>query len=140
MEAICKADFEKRVTAHEEMKKLRDKAEKEKKSTAGIIVPKVGFYDAYGIWFFGGLKEVIMQIEAERFGIDHNNKMHVFVDIEPDNICEGIHDIGVYGHACQLYKWLAQGYHRGLVVLVEDEAGNMDAELYRQSGTWSWNL
>jgi hypothetical protein len=35
---------------------------------------------------------------------------------------------------------MAQGYHRGLVVLTDDEAGNTEAEVYRQSGTWSWML
>jgi hypothetical protein len=140
MEAICKADFEKRVKANKEADKLRKKTEKDKKSTASIIVPEGGYHDLYGVWFFGRLKAIIQKIGMERFDADLEKTMHVFVDVDPKKISEGIHDIEIYGHSCRLYKWMAQGYHRGIVVLVDDEAGNSDAEAYRKSGTWSWIL
>jgi hypothetical protein len=76
----------------------------------------------------------------EQFGADLEKTMHVFIDIEPKQVGDGIHEIFVYGHKCLLYKWMAQGYHRGLVVLADDEKGNNRAETYRQSGTWSWIL
>jgi len=140
MEAICKADFERRVKANKAAMGDLEQAKKDKKPTSGIIVPEVGFKDIYGVWFFGRLKEIILNIGTERFGVDLGKQMHVFVDVEPKKIEDGIHDITVYGHPCRLYKWIAQGYHRGLVVLTDDEMANRDAEVYRQSGTWSWVL
>ena len=71
--------------------------------------------------------------------------MHVF--IEPERVekekpvlSDGIHEITVYGHLCVLYKWMAQGYHRGLVVLKDDLQANIMAEVYYESKTWSWQL
>lgn len=138
MEAICKADFDIRVKAYKVAEEALEQAKKEKKSTGGIIVPEIGFHDIYGVWFYGRLTAFIQQNGVERFGFDLRKMMHVYVDVEPKKISDGIHDIKVYGYPCRLYKWIAQGYHRGLVVLDDDEAGNRDAEVYRQSGTWSW--
>jgi hypothetical protein len=140
MEAICKADYEKRTKAYETAMVALKQDEKEKKSTSRIIVPEVGFHDIYGVWFFGRLKEIIKRVGSERFGVELGKQMHVFVDVEPKKITDGIHEITVYRHTCRLYKWKAQGYHRGLVVLTDDEVANRDAEVYRQSGTWSWKL
>jgi len=140
MEAICKADFERRVKANKAAMGALEQAKKDRKPTSGIIVPEVGFNDMYGVWFYGRLKEIIQHAGIERFGVDLGKQMHVFVDVEPKKINDGIHDITVYGHPCRLYKWIAQGYHRGLVVLTDDEVANRDAEVYRQSGTWSWVL
>lgn len=138
MEAICKPDFMNRVKAYEDAEKLRKKAVEDKKSTAGLIVPAVGYHDLYGVWFFGQLKVIIHQVGMNKFDVNLEKTMHVFVDVDPKKISEGIHDIDVYGHSCRLYKWMSQGYHRGLVVLVEDETGNTNAEVYRKSCTWSW--
>ena len=140
MEAICKADFDIRVKAYKVAEEALEQAKKEKKSTSGIIVPEIGFHDIYGVWFYWRLKGFIQQIGVERFGVDLGKMMHVYVDFEPKKISDGIHEINVYGYQCRLYKWIAQGYHRGLVVLADDETGNKDAEVYRQSGTWSWVL
>lgn len=138
MEAICKVDFDKREKAHKEAEKALEQAKKEGRPTGGIVVPEIGFYDIYGVWFFGRLKENIRQVGMERFGVDLTKMMHVFTDVEPKKISDGIHDISVYGYECRLYKWMAQGYHRGLVALADDEAGNRDSEVFRVSGTWSW--
>lgn len=138
MEAICKADFDIRVKAFKVAEEALEQAKKEKKSTSGMIIPENGFHDIYGVWFYGLSKVFIQQIGVERFGVDLGKMMHVYVDVEPKKISDGIHDIIVYGCLCRLYKWIAQGYCRGLVVLVDDEAGNREAEVYRQSGTWSW--
>ena len=138
MDAICKADFAKREKAHKDAVKAVEDAKKKGLPTNGIIVPEIGYHDIYGVWFFGSLKEIIRQIGSERFEVDLGKSMHVFVDVEPKKICVGIHDILVYEHQCRLYKWMAQGYHRGLVVLVDDVVGNKDAEVYRLRGTWSW--
>lgn len=138
MEVICKADFDKRIKAHENAVKALEHAKKEGKPTSGIAVPEVGYHDIYGVWFFGQLKEIIGQIGTEQFGVDLGIMMHVFTDVEPKKIGDGLHDIAVYGYMCRLYKWTTQGYHRGLVVLADDETGNREAEVYRQSGTWSW--
>ena len=140
MEAICKPDFDKREKTHNDADKAKKKAEKEGKSSKGIIVPGTGFYDIYGVWFFGRLKEIIMKIGIDRFAIDLTKAMHVFINVEPNKVADGIHEITVYDQKCLLYKWMAQGYHRGLVVLADDEEGNINAEAYRQSGTWSWIL
>jgi hypothetical protein len=140
MEAICKADFDIRVKAYKVAEEALEQVKKEKKSTSGIIVPEIGFHDIYGVWFFGQLKEFIRKIGSERFGIDLGTMMHVFVDSEPKKICNGVQEVTVYGHQCSLYKWMAQGYNRGLVVLADDDTGNRDAEVYRLSGTWSWVL
>lgn len=141
MEAICKTDFDRRVKSYEDAYVALAKTKREKKATNGIIIiPDVGYYDIYGVWFFGRLKEIIRQVGREKFGVDLGKQMHVFVDVEPKKISDGIHNITVYGHRCRLYKWTAQKYHRGLVVLADDEAANMNAEVYRQSGTWSWML
>jgi len=140
MEAICKTDFERRVNAYENVIAALVQAKKDKKATNGIIIPDVGYHDIYGVWFYGRLMEIIRQVGREKFGVDLGKQMHVFVDTEPNKIKDGIHEIVVYGHPCRLYKWTAQKYHRGLVVLADDEEANRSAEVYRQSGTWSWML
>ena len=140
MEAICKPDFEKRVKANKAAVKAIENAKKEGKPTSGIIIPDIAFHDIYGVWFFGQLKEIIQQIGKERFGIDLGKMMHVFVDVDTGLINDGIHEITVYDRQCLFYKWMAQGYNRGLVVLIDDDAGNSGAEIYRLSGTWSWEL
>lgn len=103
------------------------------------------FYEFYGIWFFGRISEVVRHIALEKFGVELGKRMHVFIEperIEKDKpiLSDGIHELTVYGHPCKLYKWVAQGYHRGLVVLVEDRQGNASAEIYYESKTWSWLL
>lgn len=170
MEAICKADFDKRVAAYlaaEEEKKRRkelaEQAEKEKRrrmkyqrpeksgttpsaelkeeeTEKEVTIPQIGFHDIYGVWFFGRLKEVIVKTGREHFNTDLTKSMHVFVDVEPKKIPDGIHKCTVYGNECILYKWTAQTYHRGLVVLKDDEPGNQAAQVYMESQTWSWVL
>ncbi|MDD2898362.1 MAG: hypothetical protein PHI31_06580 [Desulfuromonadaceae bacterium] len=140
MEAVCKADFERRVNSYKDAVAVLNQAKKAKKTTCRIIVPDVGFHDIYGVWFFGRLKEIILHVGIEMFGVDLGKQMHVFVDVEPKKISDGVHEISVYGHPCRLYKWTAQGFHRGLVVLADDEEANKNAEVYRKSGTWSWML
>ena len=133
MEAICKADYDKRVNE-------KDAAEKEAEKNRSIKVPQIGFHDIYGVWFFGSLCGVIRQVSLSRFGVDQEKMMHVFIDTEPAKIPDGIHDITVYGHQCRFYKWKAQGYHRGLVALMDDIWGCAGAQVYLESGTWSWQL
>ena len=140
MNAICKADFDAQEKAHNAAVKAVEDAKKKGLSTKGIIVPEFSYHEIYGVWFFGKLKEIIQQVGTERFGVDLCKTMHVFIDVEPKKVADGVHDITVYTQQCRLYKWVAQGYHRGLVVLVDDGVGNMDAEVYRHSGTWSWVL
>jgi hypothetical protein len=118
----------------------KDNSEGEDKPDQEFIVPIIGYYDIYGVWFFGQLKEIVREIAKNRFQMELNKMMHVFVDVEPKKLSDGIHDIRAYGHACRLYKWTAQGYHRGLVVLTDDETGNQMARIYMESGTWSWML
>lgn len=138
MEAICKADFDRRVKANKIAELLAEHDKKAGKPTNRIVIPEIGFHDIYGVWFFGRMKEIIRQIGTERFDVDLDKMMHVYVDVKPKDISEGIYDIMAYGYQCRLYKWMAQGYHRGLVVLTDDEVGNRDAEVYRLSGTGSW--
>lgn len=133
MEAICKADYDKRVKAKED-------SEKEVKRNTSAKAPQIGFHDIYGVWFFGILCGVIREFRLSKFGVNQEKMMHVFVDTEPDKIPDGIHDISVYGHQCRFYKWKAQGYHRGLVVLVDDVWGCVAAQVYMESRTWSWVL
>ena len=140
MNAICKSDYDKRTAACDEAYRALNMAKRMNMPTNGIIIPKTEYHDIYGVWFFGELKGIIRQIGTERFGVELGNMMHAYVDVEPVKIGTGIHDITVYGHPCQLNKWLAQGYHRGLVVLVDDLSGNKDAEVYMESVTWSWVL
>ena len=138
MDAICKADFDQREKAHNAAVKAVEGAKKKGQPTNGIIVPEIAYHDIYGVWFFGNLKEIILQIGTELFGVDLGKMMHVFVGVEPKKIDDGVYDITVYSHQYKLYKWMAQGFHRGLMVLIDDETGNRDAEVYRLSGTWSW--
>lgn len=140
MDAICKADFDQRMKARQDAEEVLEQAKKEKKPTDGIVIPKVGYFDIYGVWFSGRLIEIVRQVGRKQFKTDLNDRMHVYVDVEPRLIVCGTHDITVYGHPCRLYKWLAQGYHRGLVVLADDEAGNARAEMFRKTLTWSWRL
>jgi len=133
MEAICKADYDRRLSA-------KDDAEEKAKLNKSVIVPHVGFHDVYGVWFFGSLCTLIHQVRLSRFGVDEEKMMHVFIDTEPGKILDGIHDITVYGQQCLLYKWTAQGYHRGLVVLRDDISACAAAQVYLESRTWSWVL
>lgn len=139
MEAICKGDFDKRLKARCDAEKKIEETKKKGLTNSGFVVPEIGFHEIYGVWFFGRLKEIIRQVGSERFEIDLGGSMHVFVDADPKHVAEGIHNITVYGYQCRLYKWMAQGYHRGLVVLTDDDMGNKDAEVYRHIGTWSFN-
>ena len=140
MEAICKVDFDKRVRAREGAEQAFEQAKKNGKPTEGIVIPKVGFFDLYGVWFSGSLIEIIRQVARKQFKFDLGDMMHVYVDADPKQIGNDVHDITVYGHPCRLYKWMAQGYHRGLVVLADDEAGNARAAMFYKSMTWSWML
>jgi hypothetical protein len=133
MEAICKADYDKRV-------KEKEDAKKEAKWNASATASQIGFHDIYGVWFFGMLCSVIRDVHLSKFGVDQKNMMHVFISTEPGKIPDGIHDISVYGHQCRLYKWKAQGFHRGLVMLVDDIRGCAAAQVYMESRTWSWLL
>lgn len=134
MDTISKADYDSRIN------KIIEALNKTGKSITDLEPPYDGYFDIYGVWYFGLLKDVVRTIAKERFKVDLNNQMHVFIDSEPKKIADGIHDITAYGHSCRLYKWNAQGYHRGLVVLAEDTQGNADAKVYMDSGTWSWIL
>jgi hypothetical protein len=140
MEAICIAEFDQRTKARDQaekaVKELKDKGNPHKH----IVVLEVGYYDCYGLWFFSNLTGIIQQIAAEKFNEQIGKMMHVYLDLEPKKVADGIHPVGVYGNNCLLYKWMAQGYHRGLVVLKDDKAGNMAARIYQESGTWSWML
>jgi len=127
MEAICIVDYE-----------FQEKEHKKNK------VP-LKFYEYYGVWFAGELKKIVTVVALNRFSADLRDRMHVF--IEPERVekekpvlPDGIHEITVYGHPCVLYKWMAQGYHRGLVVLKDDLQANIMAEVYYESKTWSWQL
>ncbi len=138
MDAICKADYDARAKIAKEAEKKIEGLKLAGKPTEGIKIPSVGCHDIYGVWFFGALKNVVRIIAKERFHADLDKMMHVFTDSEPKKISDGIHDIKVYGHPCRLYKWIAQGYHRGLVVLSEDVQGNVDSKVLMDSSTWSW--
>jgi hypothetical protein len=127
MEAVCILDFEQQ---EEDRKKSKVPAR---------------FYEFYGVWFYGRLAEVIRHSALEKSGVELGKRMDVF--IEPEGfekekplLSDGIHDVTVYGHPCKLYKWVAQGYHRGLVVLADDRPGNAVAEIYYASKTWGWMM
>lgn len=127
MEAVCILDFEKQ--------------EDEREKTGA----RAKFYEFYGVWFYGLLKNMVTQVAYEQFNTNLHNRMHVFIEperFEKDKpiLSDGIHDVTVYGQRCRLYKWMAQGYHRGLVVLVDDLQGNAAAEVYYEIKTWSWQL
>ena len=122
--------------ANESKETVPDEDEQEQE----ITITRVGFYDCYGVWFFGQLTDNIRQIAKNRFNAELHKMMHVYIDVESKNLTDGVHEIIVYGHSCRLYKWTAQGYHRGLVVLAEDDSANQSARVYMESGTWSWQL
>ncbi len=130
MEAICKVDYEKRIKVYNEAKHDKKK----------VNVPEIGFYDVYGVWFSGKLIDYIRKVAREEFLTEIGDSMHVYVSIDPNpsgeskGITDGIHNILVYGQRCKLYKWMAQGFHRGLIVLADD-VGNGEAERFRLSGT-----
>lgn len=140
MEAICIAEFDQRTKARDQAEKSIEELTKQGKPTKHIVVPEVGYFDCYGLWFFSSLTDIIRQIAAEKFNEQIGRMMHVYLDLEPKKVADGLHSVGVYGNNCLLYKWMAQGYHRGLVVLKDDKAGNMAARIYQESGTWSWML
>lgn len=109
MEAICRADFEIREKALKDSEKAIQDAKDAGKLTKGMVVPNNPYHDIYGVWFLGQLKEIIGQIGTERFGADLGKMMHVFTDVEPKKIGDGLHDIAVYGYPCRLYKYSPGG-------------------------------
>ena len=113
--------------------------EEDEQEQEGIVL-LAGFQDIYGVWFFGRLTEIVTEIARKRFHVELRKMMHVFVDADPKKVTDGVHDITVYTNASCLYKWTAQGYHRGLVVLADDDIGNAAARIYMKSGTWSWDM
>ena len=140
MEAICIAEFDRKTKASEQAQQTIKELKEKGKPHKHIVVPEVGYFDCYGLWFFSNLTDIIRQIAAEKFNEEIGRMMHVYLDVEPKKVADGIHSVGVYSKNCLLYKWMAQGYHRGLVVLKDDKAGNMAARIYQESGTWSWML
>ena len=140
MEAICKADYDAREAAQKAAEKAQDDAKKAGKSVDGIVIPYNTYHDIYGVWFFSDLTKIIEQVAIQRFVVKLGRMMHVFLDVEPKKVADGIHPVQVYGNECLLYKWMAQGYPRGLVVLSNDKPGNVAAKIYQDSGTWSWVL
>jgi hypothetical protein len=100
--------------SYDEVVKALNRTMKNHISTTGIIIPKVGYHDIYGVWFFGQLKGIIRQIGTERFGVELGNMMHVYVDLEPMKIGTGIHDITVYDHPCRLPPVLWYLLRKGL--------------------------
>jgi len=160
MEAICKLDYEARAAAkkaaEKELAALREELERARandrdgapsrrtqtleKGVCEFSVPSIGFHEVYGVWFAGVLLERLRTVTQERFGGDLGDATHVFVDAAPQDLTGGVHDLAVYGHQCRLYKWKAQGFHRGLVVLAGHALECAAAHVYRDSGTWSWRL
>lgn len=128
MKAICIVDFEQR---EEDRKESKEPAQ---------------FYEYYGVWFSGTLQEIVRQQAHDLFGVELDKRMHVFIEPEQFDkdkkpiLSDGIHEVSVYGHACLLYKWMAQGYHRGMVVLANDRQGNALAQVYYESKTWGWSM
>lgn len=143
MDAICKADYDRRVEARSKAERERERKKKEGATAAAvgaIKVPEVGYHDIYGVWFHGKIEEVIVKLGRECFSEDLRPLMHVYVSLKPEKIADGTHDLSVYDYACRLYKWKAQGFHRGLVVLADDAEAAAEAETFLKSGTWSWRL
>lgn len=139
MDAICKADYDLRMAAREKAEaELEEAARLRRKSTTQL--PVVGYHDFYDVRFSGQLCDIIRQIAQQTFQLDLGSMMHVFVDDPPSGIANGIHPLTVYGRECLLYKWKPQGYHRGVVVLADDNTGNAVARIYMESDTWSWLL
>ncbi len=127
MKAVCIIDFEK----HEKSNMRREN------EGACEEVP----LEFYGVWFAGTLWLSL----KDKFGDVLNKRANAF--IVPDQnvhgrpvLPDGIHELTTYGEPCRLYKWTAQGYHRGLVVLADDEKANAMALKYYESTTWSWIL
>ncbi|OGR29069.1 MAG: hypothetical protein A2091_01875 [Desulfuromonadales bacterium GWD2_61_12] len=166
MEAICKPDYMARLKAKADAEtalrrrkqkleraqqrqqlaekrgwkiKLNEHIEEEAKG-GEVSVPEIDFYDIYEVWFHGRLVEELQFISRTRFGAPIGDQVHVYLSIEPKKIADGTHDLTVYGLACRLYKWTAQGYHRGVVVLAHDVLGNEESQVYLESRTWSWMI
>ena len=138
---MCKSDYNAQVKAAKTAEKQIVELKKAGKPFSSIKFSPVAHHEYYGVWFFGQLEEIIRTVSREQFGIELSKQMHVFIDVDPKKkIEDGIHELSVYGRSCRLYKWMAQGCHRGLVVLAEDENANHAAEVYRQSDTWSFML
>ena len=140
MIAICKADFDQREQAKIDAEKELERLKKEGKPVTSVVIPKIAFHEIYGVWFYGKLTRFIQAVALGQFGIEMDKRMHVFIDAEPGGLIDGVYELDVYGHACRLYKWMAQGYHRGLVVLAGDEPGNANALVFMERKTWSWML
>lgn len=151
MEAICKLDYLARLKAKADAEaanrrrqrdggsdKVAQRGESSKELPPLVVVPKVGFHDIYGVWFHGRIVDALQIIGRERFGAPIGEDNHVFISREPNRIGCGVHEIQVYGMTCRLYKWRAQGYHRGLVVLADDEEGKEYARIRKACRTWSW--
>ncbi|MDF1553132.1 MAG: hypothetical protein P1P84_08730 [Deferrisomatales bacterium] len=160
MEAICKPDFtgrtEAQKAAERELADLRKELERSRakdregplsrrtqrleKRVGGFSIPGNGFHEVYGVWFAGSLVEALRVIAVERFGVDLEDATHAYMDAPPEDLTAGNHHLTVYGHRCRLYKWKAQGFHRGLVVLAGNALECAAANVYMASGTWSWRL
>ena len=105
MEAICIAEFDQRTKARDQaekaVKELKDKGNPHKH----IVVPEVGYHDCYGLWFFSSLTDIIRQIAAEKFNEEIGRMMHVYLDLEPKKVADGLHPVGVYRGCCMFHSF-----------------------------------
>lgn len=131
MKAICRTEYRSGRLVGD----MDDKNLDLKREVAGVI-----YYDIYGVWFYGELESLINEYLEKRFKENLGSNIHAYVNVKPSSIATGVHDLEVYGHRCRLYKWMAQGCHRGLIVLENNEEDNKSARRFMESGTWSWIL
>jgi hypothetical protein len=139
LSAICWADYQQRVAARKQAEQEQEEAKRLRKPCSNEL-PAVSYFDFFDVRFFGRQCDVIVQVARTEFAVELGNKFHVFVGVDPKGIIDGVHPVLAYGSECLLRKWTAQGFPRGLVTLADDAAANAVAEVYRESGTWSWVL
>lgn len=138
MDAICWTDWTPRIETLQSIE--TENKRRQKKGEKLLAIPNIGYFDCYGIWFLGDVVDKINILSVKKFGGALGTRTHVYLSVKPDKVGDGIHDLTAYGYKCRLYKWMAQGYHRGLVVSVNDAWANATALAYMESRTWSWIL
>jgi hypothetical protein len=144
MKAICMPDYLMRLALVEnvnmEEMQRRESSDNYNSCLGSVIalrssliernaVRKVGYFDAEGVLFSGKITRVITEFSREVFDVSLKIKMHAYIDMNPGQIRNGVHDVSVYGHACRLYLWSKGDEVRGHIVLKSSKADNAAVSL-----------
>ena len=89
------------------------------------------WHECYGIWFGGDFRKAVEE--------KHRPQTWVYLNIKPEKLEPGEHDVDVWGKPGKLFFWRAQGYLRGVVVPAEEEQMLFAARQVMEEAPWRFD-